>query len=69
MAFTGPDKMYIITNGGSNKNPGVCLDHYITRRMVIKYYPGKYSGHRITAEQFKAQYEKLYAAYLTRILK
>jgi hypothetical protein len=64
-AFSGPDKMYMVSPTGSNTNPGVTLDHFITRKMVLKHYG---YGERITAGQFTTLYQKIYTAYLDHIV-
>lgn len=65
VAITGPTTCYVLRPVGSNKNHGVCLDHYITRKQVLSYYG---DGKEITAEEFKEMYNKLHAAYLNKIL-
>lgn len=66
LAFISKDKMYKIEPIGSNKNPGVTIDHYITRNMVIKHWPGK--GGELTKLQFKELMNKLFLAYIDKIL-
>lgn len=63
-AVTSATDCYVISNWGSNMNDGVCLDYYKTRRMVLKHY----CGERITRAEFAEFYNKLYQAYLQRML-
>lgn len=66
LAFTGPDKMFKIENIGSNMNPGVTIDHYTTRNMVLKHWPSVFF--EIRKEEFMEMFEKLYAAYLKKMI-
>lgn len=66
LAFTAKDRMYKIEPIGSNKNPGVTIDHYITRNMVLKHYP--ISSEKVTAEQFKKTLTNLFESYIDRIV-
>lgn len=66
LAFTAKDKMFKIEPVGTNSNPGVAIDHYTTRNMVIKHYPGS-RGNEVSKEEFSKVYEKLFKAYLTNI--
>lgn len=66
LAFTGPDKMFKIEPIGSNKNPGVCIDHYITRNMVLRHFPYSHRD-EISASEFSDLYKRLFNAYLEKI--
>lgn len=66
LAFIAKDKMYKIEPIGSNKNPGVTIDHYITRNMVLKHYPNH--GTAIAPYEFKQILNKLYKAYIDVIV-
>lgn len=65
IAIASKDKTFMVYPQGKNNNPGVTLDHYITRKMALRLYG---TGERITGEEFKKAYEKIYSAYLTHIL-
>lgn len=56
-AFVAKDKMYKIEARGTNMNNGLCIDEYITRRMVLKYF-NQYGAVTIS----KADFERLYNA-------
>jgi 23S rRNA G2069 N7-methylase RlmK/C1962 C5-methylase RlmI len=64
-AFTSAKTMYRILNRGSNTNPGVTIDHYITRRMVLNHLED--SGHEITREKYIELYTKIFNSYLEKI--
>ncbi len=66
LAFVEKDKMFKIEPIGSNKNPGVTIDHYITRNMVIKHYPGR-SATELSKHQFVELLNKLYESYIDKI--
>lgn len=65
-AFVAPDKMFIIGPWGSNKNPGVTIDHYVTRNMVLKHW--RESRLKITEEEFKRLAEKVFTTYIDKIV-
>ena len=62
LAFMGPDKMFKVENIGSNKNPGITIDKYITRNMVLKHWPSPF--HEISKEEFKKTVQRLYSAVI-----
>lgn len=68
LAFISPTEMYKIEPIGSNKNPGVTIDHYNTRKMVIKHYPSSYIAEYTRAE-FKSTLTRLYDVFFDKILK
>ncbi len=65
IAIKSAKKMYKIEPRGSNKNEGITIDHYITRKMVLKYYG---SGQEVSAAVFKDLVVKLYQAYIEKII-
>lgn len=62
IAFMSKDKMFLIRNQGSNMNPGVCVDYFITRKMVLKH--ADTPGDLITREEFVRLYNQLFTATL-----
>jgi len=64
-AFIAPDKMFLIRNIGTNMNPGVSIDHYITRRMVLKHAT---DGDLITKDEFERLYNQLFSLTLKFML-
>jgi hypothetical protein len=66
VAITAPNRMYTIRKEGSNTNPGITLDHFVTRNQVRRYYG---IGDEITRGQFIDAYEALYNNYLDQILQ
>jgi len=69
LAFISRDKMYKIEPIGSNKNPGVTIDHYITRNMVIKHYPRYSNRDQLTSIEFKRRLDRLFSAYISKIVQ
>ena len=67
LAFLSKDKMYKVEPIGSNKNPGVTIDHYITRSMVVKHWP-QHNEKRSSPEEFKLVMSKLFTAYINKIV-
>jgi hypothetical protein len=67
LAFVAKDKMFKVEAIGSNKNPGVTIDHYITRNMVLKHWPGTSVG-AIDKRQFETLLKKLFDSYIDKIL-
>ena len=68
LAFVEKDKMFKIEPIGSNKNPGVTIDHYITRNMVLKHFPGK-TAKELSKQQFADLLRKLYGSYIDKIIE
>jgi hypothetical protein len=66
LAFVEKDKMFKIEPIGSNKNPGVTIDHYITRKMVLKHYP--YRATELSKQQFADLLHRLYGSYINKII-
>lgn len=65
--FRSPTEMYKIEAVSSNKmNEGVCVDHYITRTMVLKH--GRSPGKEISAAEFEVKYRKLFDAIISKIV-
>lgn len=65
-AFIGPSEMYRILNVGSNSgSEGVCIDHYITRRMVLKHLN---TAPTIDEDQFRQIYDNCFVSYRRKIL-
>lgn len=56
LAFVEKDKMFKIEPIGSNKNPGVTIDHYITRTELSK-------------QDFGVLLQKLYGSYINKIIE
>jgi len=68
LAFVTPSKMYKIEAIGSNKNPGVTIDYYITRNMVLRHWPGVGADKgEVSKEHFKHLINKLYKGYFDKI--
>jgi hypothetical protein len=66
-AFMSPTDMYKIENVGSNSgNEGVTIDHYITRRMVIKHLRSIQMD--IDRDQFREIYNRLFASIRMKIV-
>lgn len=68
LAFVEKDKMFKIEAIGSNKNPGVTIDHYITRAMVRKHWPDRYWNKELTKKEFSELLQRLYGAYIDKIV-
>lgn len=66
LSFISKDEMYKIEPIGSNNNPGVTIDHYMTRNMVLKHWP--FRAQELTSEQFKKLLQKLFSAYIEKIV-
>ena len=66
LAFHSKDKMYKIAAIGSNTNAGVTIDYYKTRTMVLKYWP--HYTDEINADEFKKRMERLFSAYINKII-
>lgn len=69
LAFVAKDKMFKIEPIGSNKNPGVTIDHYITRSMVRKHWPGEWYKKELTKKEFSELLHKVYGAYINKIVE
>lgn len=67
LAFVAKDKMFKVEAIGSNKNPGVTIDHYITRNMVLKHWPGG-SGEAIDERHFEILLQRLFDSYIDKIV-
>lgn len=67
LAFVAPDRMYKIEAIGSNTNPGVTIDHYITRKMVLSHYP-RGTGYEVTSSEFEELLKRLFDAYIDKIV-
>ena len=67
LAFTAKDKMYKIEAVGSNHNPGVTIDHYTTRNMVLKHWPFRALEKKVSQSEFKMLMQKLFNAYVNKI--
>jgi hypothetical protein len=67
LAFVAPDKMYKIEPRGTNKNEGIAIDHYITRRMVRHYWRDYYRAKQVDAFTFKAKLNALFSTYVDKI--
>jgi len=67
LAFVAKDKMFKLAPIGSNKNPGLTLDHYTTRTSVLNQWP-KHDFKEITETEFIDLYKKFYNAYLEKLL-
>lgn len=63
--FQSPTKMYKIEAIGTNMNPGMAIDHYITRNMVLKHL--RWGGTDITEQEFITLYQKLFSAILQKM--
>ncbi len=71
MAFTAKDKMYIVHRRGSNiGNTGVTIDHYVTREMVRRHWPyhGQHNEDRVSPAEFKELLQRLFSAYINKIV-
>ena len=68
LAFVEKDKMFKIEPIGSNSNPGVTIDHYITRSMVRKHWPYEWYKKELTKDEFTKLLQKLYGAYIDKIV-
>lgn len=66
LAFVAKDVMFKIEPIGSNTNPGVTIDHYVTRKMVLRHFPR--NGVQLSREEFEQLFLKLYKAYLHKII-
>lgn len=66
LAFISKDKMYKIEPIGSNMNPGVTIDHYITRAMVLKHWP-THQFEEISQQQFRDLLTRLFTGYINKI--
>ena len=68
LAFTAPDKMYRISNVGSNSgNQGVCIDYYITRKMVLKHWKSVLAWDKVTPAEFRLRASGLFQAYINKM--
>ena len=66
-AFMGPCDMYKIENVGSNSGcEGVCIDHYITRRMVRKHLGSPEFD--VDWTEFRERYDRLFTSIRGKIV-
>lgn len=66
--FKGPSDMYRILNVGSNSgSEGVTIDHYRTRKMVLKHMV--HAGENIDRDQFREIYNRCFESYRIKILE
>lgn len=66
-AFMSPKDMYRVLNVGSNSgNEGITIDHYITRKMVIKHMMGPEAD--ITWQNAKEIYDRVFTAIRMKII-
>lgn len=64
-AFISKDEMYKITNSGTNPRcQGIAVDHYVTRKMVIKHLTNEF--YDIDREEFARRYRAIFAAVLIK---
>lgn len=68
LAFVDKDKMFKIEPIGSNKNPGVTIDHYITRKMVNSHWPSNVWNKELTKGEFESLLDTLFSAYIDKII-
>lgn len=66
LAFVAPDKMYKIEPIGTNKNEGVAIDHYKTRKMVLKHWGSATS--QVSVSEFEITVLRLFSAYIAKII-
>lgn len=65
-AFIRKDYMFKIEPRGTNSNPGIAVDEYVTRNMVL-HHLGK-GGKDVTRSQFEAVLQKLFSQTVNKIL-
>jgi hypothetical protein len=65
-AFMDRSDMYQITNRGSNNGAeGVVINHFITRKMVMKHLRGE--GYDIDVDTFRGKYNALFGSLSLRL--
>lgn len=67
LAITGPKQCFLIQNTGSNKNDGVILDRYISRKVVRGYESNGWD--QISQDEFVRLYKGIYQMVLNRIIQ
>lgn len=67
-AFVAPDKMYMISQSGSNPmNQGACIDYYTTRKMVLKHWGSVHAWDKVNQVEFQLKAEGLFKAYINKM--